>query len=1851
MLSINPLTPSTTTSTSIIPDITEKTQLGNIASTYYFPPPDKNIQPSELDTIDICPELSNKSQLSVEINTDSPIKTTEIDALLIENPETTIHPIPKKDSTTTSPIDPITGNSTKSETTNNIKNDSGTLTAEAKHGTVADITNSVITPAETKPNSSATETKTATVSEDSTNTKNLNEAKTDSPPVETKNATVSEITDSNSTTADTTPEKCKCTETVETKNTTVSEIPTSTTKPVEVKADSPTTETKNPTVSEIPTSTTKPVEVKADSPATDTKNQTVSEIPNSATKPAETKPDSSATDTQNPTKPVEVKADSPATDTKNPTVSEIPTSTTKPVEVKADSSATDTKNSTKPVEVKADSPATDTKNTTVSEIPNSATKPAETKPDSSATDTKNATVATSATNPVEVKPDSPATETKNSTVATNPIDKKPDSPATETKNPTVATKPVETKPDSPATETKNPTVSHNPVSENTQSAVTVINSIDEITGEKTEITAIPSASTETEAAELPGIPAAATDILTGEIENISLTFPNTSVNADTIETTSKADESFPPISDDEISTLFETLNRLLPAVESTENSPPSESEYTISHLETDSENPTNIPEIATTQNYQPTDSANIITNTDNQPETTIDEYANPDLYTDSEKITVIPEIASSANNQPENPPNIIAPSQSDSETKINEYPVADTITKLETTPNSPQPLIGIIDTGFAADNPKIDYSKIILGKDLIDKDNNPLLQPNEGNQHGSTILEIIAGDKNKNNRETPIWLGRATGSGNWHESLIEFVDAAKASKQPNAVVNLSFDLTQINPDGTQTTRHKLTETETAALKYAGNLISALGQASTEFNNIITVGAAENNYRAGYSSYGEGLDILAPDDIPQTAETPTTETKQGTSIAAAKVTNTISQMWAANPSLNYQQIKNILLNTAKDIDVPDWDERTGYGIINAELAIKTAAETIPAIPVLAAAKLLIKPLIGASANIGNSPNFTAAKPSERATATTTTAPGTPKVTSTSTGDYNVGTNSYISDLAPYKTTYTSSSNGTNNTNSRTLSSLANTQSNWDKSNTKTNYKGESFDESTSDSTTNVATYTSKNFSQNSTENKNQWQENRSRIKYEGTRSDSSESAQKSRSSYNYTTPTYTRNDASESYRNSKSKSNSQYGTNLSISNGDRQDDWGSKSTNNTRNTSTNSVSTSNSSSQTAGKAKWTNSSNNNDSNNTHSGEETTVNKSDSTSSTNSGPSKSSSRGDNYDVTKSTWDNTTTNGKTIGSNTRDVYSENSNNNQSSYNDGKYNNTSNRDTYNVNQSQETNSSNGSSYWQNNRGNNYSVSQGNDTQSYKSGPEANSSQTDNYSVTKSDSSSSNSNGKTTSKNNSETYSENTVQRKNEYKIDAYTTTGSSDEQTITASRSNSSNNGTNSNWFSGSDTSRTSNSQTVTTYKDGRKDENSNSSYEKWSSERTDDSKGLVSAVDKYSRWSTSYSKSSFKGGYTWTETISGYDSESGTKGKISSSSSSSWTWTRSGTVWDDGRNNWSESWSKSSWKDGKYLPSESDSKNGSFDPKKTGQINDLPKLGDAPRLNKAPKRVVPENLKKVPPPSQEFTEINLPKPPQVPGNLFAGSGAPVNRPPTFKEQIQKLLNTGAIANYNTIVALIIDPKYQGELRLVVGDLDMRTMIVQKFSQKPEMATAIMAALLKGSQWWTNPPSNDFSKYFNEPKNVLPLPYNATMNCWEMIWYAAFLCNQMTADRIRSAMQKVGYTTKPAFSAMIDIMGYQDGLFFYPNRGVPNQTTRLPKPGELVFFKNPTSDGKFPKGNADRSANADHVAIALTPTKLVSLWNQPNNNNTIQIIDVSQLKGYVQVGYSLDFFKDILW
>ncbi|MGB3193274.1 MAG: S8 family serine peptidase [Limnoraphis sp.] len=282
-------------------------------------------------------------------------------------------------------------------------------------------------------------------------------------------------------------------------------------------------------------------------------------------------------------------------------------------------------------------------------------------------------------------------------------------------------------------------------------------------------------------------------------------------------------------------------------------------------------------------------------------------------------------------------------------------------------PAENQPLIGIIDTGFSGDNPDIDYSRITWGSDKVDGDADPTLSAGEGNEHGTHVLGLIAAKQDNGigidgiNNNAPIWAGRAIGSGRWAESLVEFVDAAVESGQPNAVVNLSLDLTQIDAEGNVTTRYEFTPLEMAALEYArqnnilvavaagneGGVMSALGQASQQFDNIITVGAAERvndaiavptAYEpASYSGSGDALDIVADGNSGSISST---------TVATAKVTGTISQVWAANSDLNYTQVIDIIKRTATDLAQPNWDSETGAGLLNIAAAVHLAKATKP-----------------------------------------------------------------------------------------------------------------------------------------------------------------------------------------------------------------------------------------------------------------------------------------------------------------------------------------------------------------------------------------------------------------------------------------------------------------------------------------------------------------------------------------------------------------------------------------------------------------------------------------------------------------------------------------------------------------------------------------------------------------------------------------------------------------------------------------------------------------------------------------------------------------------------------------
>ena len=161
----------------------------------------------------------------------------------------------------------------------------------------------------------------------------------------------------------------------------------------------------------------------------------------------------------------------------------------------------------------------------------------------------------------------------------------------------------------------------------------------------------------------------------------------------------------------------------------------------------------------------------------------------------------------------------------------------------------------------------------------------------------------------------------------------------------------------MDEQGRKTTRYELTEAEQRAIQYArdnnvllvaasgntGGEMSALGKAAEKFDNIITVGAVNKLEEvADYSSRGDTLTLVAPGG--QYENDP--DAFVGTSRATSYVTGAASLVWAANPELSYQQVKELLTLTAKDLGPEGWDAETGAGLLDVTEAVLMAGLVAP-----------------------------------------------------------------------------------------------------------------------------------------------------------------------------------------------------------------------------------------------------------------------------------------------------------------------------------------------------------------------------------------------------------------------------------------------------------------------------------------------------------------------------------------------------------------------------------------------------------------------------------------------------------------------------------------------------------------------------------------------------------------------------------------------------------------------------------------------------------------------------------------------------------------------------------------
>lgn len=117
------------------------------------------------------------------------------------------------------------------------------------------------------------------------------------------------------------------------------------------------------------------------------------------------------------------------------------------------------------------------------------------------------------------------------------------------------------------------------------------------------------------------------------------------------------------------------------------------------------------------------------------------------------------------------------------------------------------------------------------------------------------------------------------------------------------------------------------------------------------SNVIAVGASTRyGYRASFSNYGDSLDVIAPGQEVYTTQTipyGSYTLSSGTSMACPMVAGISALILSQNPHLNWQEVRNIIRQTAYKLPYYNfdvitnngtWNNQVGYGLVDGYAAM-------------------------------------------------------------------------------------------------------------------------------------------------------------------------------------------------------------------------------------------------------------------------------------------------------------------------------------------------------------------------------------------------------------------------------------------------------------------------------------------------------------------------------------------------------------------------------------------------------------------------------------------------------------------------------------------------------------------------------------------------------------------------------------------------------------------------------------------------------------------------------------------------------------------------------------------------
>ena len=217
------------------------------------------------------------------------------------------------------------------------------------------------------------------------------------------------------------------------------------------------------------------------------------------------------------------------------------------------------------------------------------------------------------------------------------------------------------------------------------------------------------------------------------------------------------------------------------------------------------------------------------------------------------------------------------------------------------------------------------------------------------------------------------------------------------------------------------------------------------------------------------------------------------------------------------------------------------------------------------------------------------------------------------------------------------------------------------------------------------------------------------------------------------------------------------------------------------------------------------------------------------------------------------------------------------------------------------------------------------------------------------------------------------------------------------------------------------------------------------------------------------------------------------------------------------------------------------------------------------------------------------------------------------------------------------------NRILA-VVNQYSVDERHAILNTLELRHRIN---SLAPISAISVNAALLVGSQNWQQlANTTDFVNHFTLYDREIPLSYSATMNCFEMLLYAAFLTGEITRSQIEEYYNNSTFYGLPDSQRFFSNLGWRENLPDYQGLARVGKSSVVPRVGDLVFFSK-IENNFF---THQQEYKTTHVALSIGGDLVISLHANDFSLSSIdpvrrvRIADLPDVGDFiVQVGDSI--------